>query len=386
MSEQTKKYLKIGLIVAGVFLFVKYFSNLWGVITLLIGAASPLLIGCAIAYILNILLKRIERFYFPASKRKIVLKTRRPVCILLSITILVCIVALVVNVVVPELIASFTIIGREIPPLIDFARDWLVKNASDWPSLQQFLTSLDIDWSAVMQKVWTVVTTGAGDLINILIGAVTGLLGIITQIVIGFIFAIYLLFHKEKLKEQFNRILQVHMKPEKNQKIQSVLQTAHETFSNFIVGQCTEAVILGVLCALGMMAFHFPYAAMTGAVIGVTALIPIAGAYIGAAIGAFMICTEDPLKALLFLLFIIILQQIEGNLIYPKVVGTSIGLPGMWVLAAVTIGGGVMGIFGMLLGVPLAATIYKLLGRSVRQKEADGNPHPEEMEQMKLNE
>ena len=156
-----------------------------------------------------------------------------------------------------------------------------------------------------------------------------------------------------------------------------VVQTADNTFSRFIVGQCTEAVILGSLCTIGMFIFQFPYAPMIGAFIGATALIPIVGAYLGAALGAFMIFTISPIKALLFLVFLIILQQLEGNLIYPKVVGSSIGLPGMWVLAAVTVGGSIGGIPGMLVGVPLAATAYKLLrddvhGRCRPSKTPDG--------------
>ncbi len=143
---------------------------------------------------------------------------------------------------------------------------------------------------------------------------------------------------------------------------------ADNTFSNFIVGQCTEAVILGSLCAVGMWVLQFPYAPMTGAFIGVTALIPVAGAYLGAGVGAFMILAVDPMKAVLFLIFIVCLQQLEGNLIYPKVVGSSVGLPALWVLAAVTVGGGINGIFGMLLGVPIAATLYKLIKLDVTKR------------------
>ena len=154
------------------------------------------------------------------------------------------------------------------------------------------------------------------------------------------------------------------------------LQVIKESFESFIVGQCKEAVILGVLCTLGMWIFRFPYASMIGALIGFTALIPVAGAYIGAAVGAVMILTESPFKALLFIVFIVVLQQLEGNLIYPKVVGESIGLPGLWVLAAVTIGGGVMGIPGMLIGVPLVAAIYKLVGEDMDERLAAKEPAP----------
>ena len=148
-----------------------------------------------------------------------------------------------------------------------------------------------------------------------------------------------------------------------------VLRTVHESFGNFIVGQCTEAVILGVLCALGMTVLGLPYAVMTGTIIGVSALIPVVGAYIGGALGAFMIFTVDPAKALVFLIFLVILQQLEGNIIYPRVVGNSIGLPGLWVLASVTIGGGVMGVAGMLIGVPLSAALYKLFAKHVKRKQ-----------------
>ena len=147
-----------------------------------------------------------------------------------------------------------------------------------------------------------------------------------------------------------------------------MLRTVHESFGNFIVGQCTEAVILGVLCALGMTVLGLPYAVMTGTIIGVSALIPVVGAYIGGALGAFMIFTVDPAKALVFLIFLVILQQLEGNIIYPRVVGNSIGLPGLWVLASVTIGGGVMGVAGMLIGVPLSAALYKLFANHVNRK------------------
>ena len=151
-------------------------------------------------------------------------------------------------------------------------------------------------------------------------------------------------------------------------RLRNIYRTADETFSSFIIGQCTEAVILGTLCTVGMLLLRFPYAPMIGAFIGATALIPIVGAYLGAAVGAFMILTVDPLKALLFIIFIVVLQQLEGNLIYPKVVGSSIGLPGIWVLAAVTVGGGLGGIGGMLLGVPVAATVYKLIRNDVNRR------------------
>ena len=162
----------------------------------------------------------------------------------------------------------------------------------------------------------------------------------VTNFVIALIFAIYLLARKDKIMADIRRTKNAFLNEKTNKLVSKVLRTANDTFKNFFVGQFVAAIILGSLCMIGMTILGFPYAAMTGAVIGVTALIPIVGAYIGAAVGAFMICTESPIKALWFIVFLIILQQIEGNLIYPKVVGSSVGLPGIWVLAAVTVGGG----------------------------------------------
>ena len=193
----------------------------------------------------------------------------------------------------------------------------------------------------------------------------------------GLIFAVYILFNKEKLASQADRLMRSYMKPKSEERFRYFCATADKCFSSFIVGQCTEAVILGLLCAIGMAILRIPYASTIGTLIGATALIPIVGAYIGAAVGALMIVVVDPIKALWFLIFLVILQQVEGNVIYPKVVGSSVGLPGMWVLAAVTVGGGLGGIGGMLLGVPAAATVYKLLENDVHRR-LDGDEHSDE--------
>lgn len=196
----------------------------------------------------------------------------------------------------------------------------------------------------------------------------------VLSVFMSFVFAVYLLSGKEKLGGGINRLLSVYAKPRFKQVFDKVFCVVDDCFHRFIVGQCTEAVILGLLCMIGMNIFGFPYATMIGTLIGFTALIPIAGAYIGAAVGAFMVFTADSfLKAVLFVVFIVILQQLEGNLIYPKVVGASIGLPGIWVLAAITIGGAIGGIFGMLLGVPIAASIYKLVRMDMERRSAVKN-------------
>ena len=362
---ETKRYIKIGLIAVVLVLFVKYFSQISSTASLFLNAASPLLVGCIMAYILNILLTRIEKWYFPFSNSKLVCKTRRPVCLVLSFVLLALIIYLVLQLIVPELLSSFALIGKEIPPLMEKFRAWLLDQSVSLPALQQIINTLDIDWQNLLQRLVSLVTTGAEGVITSVVSVISATFSVLTRLVIGLIFALYLLVSKERLQSLGNRILRAYIKPHTRETISYVLDTANKSFSSFIVGQCTEAVILGTLCTVGMLIFRFPYAAMTGTVVGVTALIPIVGAYIGAVVGGFMIFTQDPIQALLFLVFLVVLQQLEGNLIYPRVVGTSIGLPGIWVLAAVTIGGGAAGISGMLLGVPLAATLYRLLNDSV---------------------
>ena len=187
--------------------------------------------------------------------------------------------------------------------------------------------------------------------------------------VFAVIFALYLLFGKETLIGQLRRLCNRYIGPGFTLRLEYITRVFNTKFQSFIIGQCLEAIILGVLCTLGMTLFRFPYALMVGATIAATALIPILGAYLGAGIGAFMIFTENPLQALGFLVFIIVLQQLEGNLIYPRTVGSSIGLPGIWVIAAVTVGGGFAGIPGMLVGVPLTASIYQFVCDDIHRSE-----------------
>ena len=187
---------------------------------------------------------------------------------------------------------------------------------------------------------------------------------------LGLIFSIYLLLSKDRLCAQAKEIMEHYVKKSWNEKIQYVLTILNRNFHRFIVGQCTEAVILGVLCAVGMVIFRFPYAIMIGVLVGFTALIPVVGAYVGAAAGIFMMLTISPMKALMFVIFIVVLQQLEGNLIYPRVVGNSLGLPALWVLVAVTVGGGIGGVIGMLVAVPIVSSIYQLIQNDVRKRRA----------------
>ena len=220
----------------------------------------------------------------------------------------------------------------------------------------------------MVKKVLGWLMTGVGGAMASILTVVTSLFSTAVTVLVAFVFSIYLLLGKERLARQCGLLLRTYCGDKISRRILYVLSTFNQSLHSFIVGQCLEAVILGGLCTIGMLILGFPYATMIGCLIGFTALIPVAGAYIGAGVGCFMIFTVSPLKAVLFLVFIVVLQQLEGNLIYPRVVGASIGLPGIWVLAAVTVGGGILGVGGMLLGVPLAAGIYQLLRADVSKR------------------
>ena len=343
---------------------IKYFDQIVAGISNLWNVMFPLVFGLVIAYVLNIVLVRVERLYFPRSKSRWVVATRRGVGIVLSIVLVLALFILIGRLGVPGLGKAFGVIGRGVPVVLGQIAGWLEENGT----LEAANALQDVDWRGLANKAVDVLRSGIGSVLNSTITVVGSVVSGVVNFFIGLIFGIYILAGKEKLKAQAGKMLRAYLKEGTVLRIRRIYRTANDTFSSFIIGQCTEAVILGTLCTVGMLIFQFPYAPMIGAFVGVTALIPIVGAYLGAAVGAFMIVTVDPLKALLFIVFILILQQVEGNLIYPKVVGSSIGLPGMWVLAAVTIGGGLLGIGGMLLGVPFAATVYKLIRNDVNER------------------
>lgn len=367
MDPRVVKYLLLATLLI---LVIRYFDVLLGGAGNLWSIAVPLTMGCVIAYVLNIIMRVLERFYFPKSQNKFVNKSRRPVCIVLSMVLIAAVIFLVFRLVIPELVKAIGIIGAGIPVLFEQGTAWLAENAETFPGIAEELRDLKIDWNSLGDNVLNYLKAGLGGFLNSTVTIVTSVVSGVVNFVIALIFAIYILSSKEKLADQAKRIVRAYVKPEWIRRARRILVTADQTFSSFIIGQVTEAVILGTLCTVGMLIFRFPYAPMIGAFIGATALIPIVGAYLGAAVGVIMIMTQDPLKAVLFVVFIVVLQQLEGNLIYPKVVGSSIGLPGIWVLAAVTVGGGLMGISGMLLGVPTAATVYKLLAMNVNERNA----------------
>lgn len=365
MKITWKSCFKLCVSIFVLYLCLSYWHPLAGFAFSLLGAAMPLVLGCAIAFLLNILMVNFEKIYFPRSKKKIVLKSRRPVSIFLALLSLLAIVTFVAWMVLPEFIAAVILLLETLPDTIQNAIDWAQKAHFLPPQLLEYLDG--VNWDSVFDSLIDVVKNYGGDAVNFIISTVSSMVSWIITIFLSVIFAVYILANKETLSSQSHRIMCRFLNEKLCTKVEYLFRVLSDCFRRYIVGQSVEAVILGTLCALGMLILGLPYPTMIGALVAFTALIPVAGAYIGGAVGGIMILTVSPVKALIFVIFLIILQQLEGNLIYPRVVGTSLGLPGIWVLAAVTIGGGVGGILGMLLGVPLAAALYRLIRHNMRK-------------------
>lgn len=370
VKDEMKKVTGIAGALIIVYLVIRYWAKLEGVIKLAVGAAAPLIIGCVMAYVINILMGFYEKWYDRLFKVEIALKIKRIVCLILAFVSLAGIIALVVNLVLPELINCIASFIRLIPGALQMVVDFIGKE-----QLLKFFPELysGFDFASISAEIESIAKTvlgGVGGAVGSIMTAVSSAASVLVNVVIGLIFSLYVLIEKEKLGAQTRTLIQTYM-PNMAKKIFFVTEVVDDSFHSFIVGQCIEAVVLGVLCVIGMLLFRFPYAVMIGVFIGFTALIPVAGAYIGAAVGAIMILTVSPLQAIQFLVFVVVLQQLEGNLIYPRVVGQSIGLPGIWVLTAVTIGGGVLGVGGMLLAVPLFAAGYRLIKEDVLRRNPD---------------
>ncbi|MBO7274864.1 MAG: AI-2E family transporter, partial [Clostridia bacterium] len=359
-----KLKLKNCLLIAGtvflLYLAIFYWPAVSGFVKAVYTASVSIIIGAVIAYVLNILMTFYERHYFSKTKKPALIKSRRPVCMVLAILTLIAVVALVVALVLPQFVSCIVLLVDKIPSTVGFIADKLERWNLITPEVAESLASTD--WMSRVEQIMGSFKGGIGGMVDIAIGTVTSVFSTVITTFLAVIFAVYILASKDKLHKQANRLMACYLKDRHISGIRYVLGVFDGCFHSYIVGQCLEALILGALCTVGMLLLRMPYATMIGALMAFTALIPIAGAWIGAGVGAFMILTVSPVKALIFLVFILVLQQIEGNLIYPKVVGSSIGLPGIWVLVAVTVGGGIF-------GVPLSATVYRLVGNHVRKKE-----------------
>lgn len=335
---------------------------------------SPLLIGVGIAYVMNLLLKAIERLWDMALKKAPELwrvKLKRPICLTATMLLFLGIIFAIFFILIPRLEEAGSTLIANVPGYITQIQNW-------WGSLVDFaaghgvtLPELSMNVEDATKFISKILSSDSSNVVNTTIDITTSILGALVNILLALVFSVYMLAQKETLISQSRRLLLAALPRKAGQRTMHILKLTNNAFSSFVTGQVTEAFILGSLCCIGMLILRLPYALPVSVIISFTSLIPIFGAWIGAATGAFLIVFVSPIKALTFLIFLLILQQVEGNLIYPKVVGKSVGLPGLWVLAAVTIGGGIFGMLGMLLGVPICSVIYALVQDFIRSQPAE---------------
>lgn len=384
LSRETVKRIK-GLIVfaALVVACLWKYDVVVSVLAFIFHVIFPFVLGGVIAFILNVPMSFIQRHLFAperVERHKIQKKIARPVSMLIVIFGVFGIVALVMFVLIPQLGDTFSNLGSSIQAFIPKVQEWAEKLFHDNKEIMTWVNSLKFDWNKIMGAGIDFFKNGAGSVLDSTITAAKSIVSGITTFFIAFVFAVYILLQKEKLGIQAKKVLFAFVRKGRAEAAMEVLSLTYNTFSSFLTGQCLEAIILGSMFVVTMTLFKLPYALLVGIVIAFTALIPIFGAFIGCAVGAFLIFMVDPFKALIFVILFLILQQIEGNLIYPHVVGNSVGLPSIWVLAAVSIGGSLMGIVGMLIFIPIISVVYALFREIVYLKLRQKKINPKELE------
>lgn len=364
------------LYAAGVILLLMYSNVLFSAIGIGIKILSPIIIGGAIAFILNIPMNIIENKLFKRWNGKISKVLKRPISMILAILFVLAVIILVLWAVVPQFRETLITLGKKVPEFWDETLVWINSLTSDYPELKKLssqLESFSFDWGSITSTVGGFLTNGVGTVVSSTLTVAGNIVSGVTTGFIAFIFSIYILGQKECLQRQAVNILDAYTKEKMSSRVKEVFRRLHTNFTNFICGQCLEAVIIALLFIVFLTIFQMPYVMMISTLIAFTSLLPIIGGFIGCGLGAFMIFIDDPMKALWFLVLFLVLQQLEGNLIYPKVVGNSVGLPPIWVLASVTIGGSLCGIVGMLVAIPVMSTFYSLLRDDVNHRLGKGN-------------
>lgn len=381
--EWNKQNIKgLLLVVCGGVAFYCALQNLdvvWGAVRGLLGILAPFLLGGALAFVLNVPMRAIERHLLQNSRRGA--KLRRPLALVLTLLAVLGVLALASLVIGPGIADAVMSIIREIPAAFDRLQKQLnglaESLAAYLPMIQEWLASVNIDWESLSRRVLEYAQALGSGIVSSGGGFIGGVVSGVSTFVIGLIFSFYILLQKEKLSRHGRQVIYGLLPLRQADRTLEILRLASRTFSSFLSGQCLEACILGTLFAVAMTIFRMPYALLVGVLIALTALIPIVGAFIGCAVGALLIAIDDPWKALWFIVLFLVLQQIEGNLIYPHVVGSSVGLPSIWVLAAVTLGGSLMGITGMLFFIPLCSVLYALFRSYVKERLAKKGVPPE---------
>ena len=347
------------------------FDVVLGAAKFILHILMPFILGGAIAFVLSVPMGRIQKRLFghakPGSKLE---KAAAPLSLVLALALVIVILGLVLVVVLPELGSTIAMLGKTLPEKVPALLKKVELLFANNPELVLYIEEIEsnLKWDEILNQMVTFFSVGANTMLDSTISVATGIVSGVGTFFISFVFACYILLQQQFLSRQMKKLFFAYMKEEHAKEVLRICSLTYRTFSSFLTGQCLEAVILGVMFFIAMTIFRFPFAVLVGVLIAFTALIPIFGAFIGCAVGAFLILTVNPTQALAFVIMFLILQQIEGNLIYPKVVGGSIGLPAIWVLAAVSLGGSLFGVLGMLVFIPVVSVLYALLRENVNKR------------------
>lgn len=359
-TRQIEKIIKKYLLLAAVLiLIIINFQRILAFFQTGLDAFSNIFFAMGLAYVVNIIMVKIEALLKKSGLKKLP-KLIRPLSLLLSLIILFALIATFIGLILPTLITSISTLITSLPGTFNDIQTFLLNLFKDNPQIEQSLNTLELDWKGLLQNSLSFLGGGIADILDRVLNITGILIGGIFNFLLIFVFAIYILLDKERFARLYHRLMTLYSSPKIKARVELSLGVIHQTFSAFISGQCLEAVILGTLCAIGMLLLNMPYAIMIGTLVGVINIIPIVGAYVGGAIGMFLVFTVNPIQSVAFLVYLIILQQFESNIIYPRVVGNSVGLPGIFVLGSVIVFGALAGIPGMFLGIPTMASVYKL--------------------------
>lgn len=357
-----------------IFLSVQNIDVIAKAISWSVGLVMPLLLGLAFATVVNVPMRFFENHLWPKTQKHAACKLRRPAAYTISLIMILGIFAGVVWLVIPELVEAIKLIAQSV---IDFASRFSAMDAEALAQQPFGKLLLNADWDAILTTMETWLRAQGGNLVNTVVGTIGSVVGGVVDLFVAIVFSIYILFSKDVLKAQAKRLVRVWLPEHFGEWLIHAASVANTNFRSFVSGQTLDGVILGSLCIIGMLILGIPYAPMVGTLVGVAALVPVVGSLVGAVVGAFMILTVSPIKAVIFLIFLIVLQQLEGNIIYPKLMGSRVNLPGMWILAAVTVGGSIAGPVGMLLAVPTVSTVYILLREATQKREQQRYPQPD---------
>ena len=364
------KLILFTIIVIFAFINIKEIGNF---ILYIVKILMPFIIGIFIAFILNVLLNVVENKLFKKlNNNKKWLKIKRPVSLIITFIIIITIIAFILGLLIPQLQNTISLFTKNFDTYKEQTITLLDKIGLNSENINKYSSSIN----NLKEEITNYINDNRNEIMQTTLGFASSFIGSITSLILGIVFAIYILLKKEDLARQFKKLLKAYLPTKYEKRISKMASLSNITFGNFISGQCLESVIIGLLCFIGMLILQIPYASTISVLVGFTALIPVFGAFIGTAIGAFLILMVSPIKAIIFIIFIIILQQLEGNLIYPKVVGKSVGLPSIWVMVAVTVGASIYGVLGMILSVPLCSILYSIIKTDVNLKIEEKNKVP----------